>query len=148
MLVSHILEHKGGDVVTTTPGTSLIRVAQLFVTAHIGAAVVVDDGGTIVGLVSERDMAHHIARAEDDALDATAGDIMATADFEIVNPEHHLATLDSAEARLSVEFNVEQGVGYEPASHEEGLPIGLLPVDAIYTPVRKANYLLEYYSRR
>ena len=40
-----------------------------------------------------------------------AGDIMATADFEIVNPDHHLATLDNADARLSVEFNVEQGVG-------------------------------------
>ena len=72
-----------------------------------------------------------------------AGDIMATADFEIVNPEHHLATLDSAEARLSVEFNVEQGVGYEPAGHDEGLPIGVLPVDAIFTPVRKANFEVE-----
>lgn len=72
-----------------------------------------------------------------------AGDIMATADFEIVNPEHHLATLDSAGARLSVEFNVEQGVGYEPASQDEGLPIGVLPVDAIYSPVRKANFSVE-----
>ena len=72
-----------------------------------------------------------------------AGDIMATADFEIVNPEHHLATLDSGEARLSVEFNVEQGTGYEPASHDEGLPIGVLPVDAIFTPVRKANFSVE-----
>jgi DNA-directed RNA polymerase subunit alpha len=72
-----------------------------------------------------------------------AGDIMATADFEIVNPEHHLATLDNGGARLSVEFNVEQGVGYEPANHEEGLPIGVLPVDAIFTPVRKANFAVE-----
>jgi DNA-directed RNA polymerase subunit alpha len=72
-----------------------------------------------------------------------AGDIMATADFEIINPEHHLATLDSAGARLSVEFNVEQGVGYEPASQDEGLPIGVLPVDAIYSPVRKANFSVE-----
>ena len=72
-----------------------------------------------------------------------AGDIMATADFEIINPEHHLATLDSAGARLSVEFNVEQGVGYEPASQDEGLPIGVLPVDAIYSPVRKANFAVE-----
>jgi DNA-directed RNA polymerase subunit alpha len=72
-----------------------------------------------------------------------AGDIMATADFEIVNPEHHLATLGSVDARLSVEFNVEQGVGYEPASQDEGLPIGVLPVDAIYTPVRKANFSVE-----
>jgi DNA-directed RNA polymerase subunit alpha len=72
-----------------------------------------------------------------------AGDIMATADFEIVNPEHHLATLDSADARLSVEFNVEQGIGYMQASHDEGLPIGVLPVDAVFTPVRKANFTVE-----
>ena len=72
-----------------------------------------------------------------------AGDIMATADFEIVNPEHHLATLDSAMARLSVEFNVEQGVGYQPAIQEEGLPIGVLPVDAIFTPIRKSNFSVE-----
>ena len=72
-----------------------------------------------------------------------AGDIMATADFEIVNPELHLATLDSSEARLSVEFNVEQGIGYAPASHEEGLPIGVLPVDAVFTPVRRASFEVE-----
>lgn len=72
-----------------------------------------------------------------------AGDVMATADFEIVNPEHHLATLDSPAARLSVEFNVEQGTGYVPAQHDEGLPIGVLPVDAAYTPVRKANFRVE-----
>ena len=72
-----------------------------------------------------------------------AGDIMATADFEIVNPEHHLAALDNARARLSVEFNVEQGTGYVAATHDEGLPIGVLPMDAVYTPVRKANFRVE-----
>ncbi len=72
-----------------------------------------------------------------------AGDIMTTADFEIVNPEHHLATLDNAGARLSVEFNVEQGVGYEAANQDGGLPIGVITVDAIYTPVRKANFSVE-----
>lgn len=72
-----------------------------------------------------------------------AGDIMTSSDFEIVNPELHLATLDSNEARLSVELNVEQGVGYVPASHDAGLPIGVLPVDAIYSPIRKANYRIE-----
>ena len=72
-----------------------------------------------------------------------AGDIMATADFEIANPELHLVTLDSPEARLSVEFNVEQGTGYVQASHDEGLPIGVLPVDAVFTPVRKANFTVE-----
>lgn len=72
-----------------------------------------------------------------------AGDIMATADFEIINPDHHLATLDAASARLSVEFNVEPNVGYVPASHDEGMPIGVLPVDAIFTPVRKVNFRVE-----
>ena len=72
-----------------------------------------------------------------------AGDIMASADFEVVNPDLHLATLDSSEARLSVEFNVERGTGYDVAAEGNGLPIGVLPVDAIYTPVRKVNYKVE-----
>ena len=72
-----------------------------------------------------------------------AGDIQVPPDFEIVNPELHLATLDSADARLSVEFNVEHGKGYRPAGHDEGLPIGMIPVDAIFTPVRKVSYNVE-----
>ena len=72
-----------------------------------------------------------------------AGDIMATSDFEIVNPEHHLATLDNENARLSVEFNVDQGIGYSIGSNDEGLPIGVLPVDAIFSPVRKVNFQVE-----
>ena len=58
---------------------------------------------------------------------------MATSDFEIINPEHHLATLDNENARLSVEFNVDQGIGYSIGSNDEGLPIGVLPVDAIFS---------------
>ena len=72
-----------------------------------------------------------------------AGDISAPVDFEIVNPEIRLATLDSPDARLQVEFNVEHGRGYVPAQHGNGLPIGTLPVDAIFTPVRKVNYTVE-----
>ena len=75
--------------------------------------------------------------------EVSAGDIMASSDFEVVNPELHLATLDSDEARLSVEFNVERGSGYVEASVGDGLPIGVLPVDAIYTPIRKVNYSVE-----
>jgi DNA-directed RNA polymerase subunit alpha len=44
---------------------------------------------------------------------------------------------------LVIEMNVEQGVGYQPASSANGLPIGVLPVDAIYTPVRKVNFNVE-----
>lgn len=72
-----------------------------------------------------------------------AGDIMTSSDFEIVNPELHLATLDSPKARLSMEMNVEQGKGYIPAGQANGLSIGVLPVDAIFTPVHKVNYWVE-----
>lgn len=73
-----------------------------------------------------------------------AGDIKPSADFEIVNPDLHLATLDSPDAKLIVEFNVEQGTGYVPAGHEDGQPIGVIPVDAIFTPIRKVNYTVEH----
>jgi DNA-directed RNA polymerase subunit alpha len=72
-----------------------------------------------------------------------AADIKPSADFDIANPELHLATLDSDEARLYVEFNVILGKGYVPATHSDGLPIGVIPVDAIFTPVRKVNYSTE-----
>lgn len=75
-----------------------------------------------------------------------AGDIDPSADFEIVNPDLHLATLDSPDAELIVEFNVEQGKGYLPAGHGDGLPIGVIPVDAIFCPIRKVNYTLEHTS--
>ncbi|MFQ5925100.1 MAG: DNA-directed RNA polymerase subunit alpha [Dehalococcoidia bacterium] len=73
----------------------------------------------------------------------SAGDIQPSADFEVVNPELHLATLDSPDAKLEVEFNVEQGKGYMPAGRKNGLPIGVIPVDAIFTPIRKVNYTVE-----
>jgi DNA-directed RNA polymerase subunit alpha len=73
----------------------------------------------------------------------TAGDIEPSADFEIVNPDMHLATLDTADAKLEVEFNVEQGKGYRLASKAEGLPIGAIPIDAIFTPIRRVNYKIE-----
>ena len=71
-----------------------------------------------------------------------AGDMMASSDFEVVNPELHLATLDSDEAKLSMELDVQRGTGYE-ASRGDGLSIGVLPVDAIYTPIRKVKYSVK-----
>ena len=76
-----------------------------------------------------------------------AGDVATSADFEIVNPEHHLATLDSEDASLSVEFNVDNGKGYQPVPTQgdgsAGSLMGALPVDAIFNPVRKVNYTVE-----
>jgi DNA-directed RNA polymerase subunit alpha len=73
----------------------------------------------------------------------TAGDLQVPADFEVQNPELHLATLDTPKSRLNVEFHAELGKGYVPAGSVEGLPIGVIPVDAVFTPVRKVNYRVE-----
>jgi DNA-directed RNA polymerase subunit alpha len=73
----------------------------------------------------------------------SAADIKPSADFRIANPELYLASLDSSKARLYVELNVELGRGYVPAKSADGLPVGALPVDAIFTPVRKVNFLVE-----
>jgi DNA-directed RNA polymerase subunit alpha len=75
--------------------------------------------------------------------EVTAGDLQVPADFEIANPELHLATLDNKDARLNVEFHAQVGTGYVPAGSVEGMPIGVIPVDAIFTPVRKVNYRVE-----
>jgi DNA-directed RNA polymerase subunit alpha len=73
----------------------------------------------------------------------SAADIKPSADFRIANPELYLASLDSSKARLNVELNVELGRGYVPARSADGLPVGALPVDAIFTPVRKVNFSVE-----
>jgi len=73
----------------------------------------------------------------------TAADLQVPADFEIVTPDLHIATLDTPKSRLNVEFHAELGKGYVPAGSVEGLPIGVIPVDAVFTPVRKVNYRVE-----
>jgi len=75
--------------------------------------------------------------------EVTAGDIQVPADFEIANPELHLATLDNATARLNVEMHAQLGKGYVPAGSVEGFPLGMIPVDAVFTPIRKVNYKVE-----
>src|SRR5579883_825372 len=73
----------------------------------------------------------------------TAADIITSPDVEIVNPELHIATLDSPDAHFSMELTVERGKGYQAGDHREGLPIGVVPVDAIFTPIRKVNFTVE-----
>lgn len=74
----------------------------------------------------------------------TAADIQVPEHYEIVNPDLYLATVNSADGRLYVEFNVEQGRGYQPAGQVDGTAIGVIPVDAIFSPVRKVNYKIEH----
>ncbi len=73
----------------------------------------------------------------------TAADIKPSADFEVTNPELYLATLDSPEAKLYVEFDVELSNGYKEAESSDNLPLGIIPVDAIFTPTRKVNFTVE-----
>jgi len=77
--------------------------------------------------------------------DVTAGDIETTSDIEIVNPDLHICTLDSAKAAVRMDLTIERGKGYVTAERNkhEGQPIGVMPVDAIFTPVRKANFSVE-----
>lgn len=73
----------------------------------------------------------------------TAGDIQKHGDYTIVNPNLVLLNADSADAQLSVEFTVEQGTGFRAAEISVEDPIGILPVDAIFTPIRRANFEVE-----
>jgi DNA-directed RNA polymerase subunit alpha len=71
----------------------------------------------------------------------TAADILAPAEVEIVNPELYLFTVDNPKAKLDIEFTVERGRGYSPAGEHSGhMPIGELPVDAIFSPVKRVNW--------
>jgi DNA-directed RNA polymerase subunit alpha len=73
----------------------------------------------------------------------TAGDIQCPTEVEIINPELHLLTLNSDDAELDMELVVQQGKGYSPAEERGSLPIGEIPVDAIFSPIRKVNYKVE-----
>jgi DNA-directed RNA polymerase subunit alpha len=74
----------------------------------------------------------------------TAGDIQETADIRILNPNHPICTLDE-DAEIRMEFTVNTGKGYVPAERNrpEDAPIGLIPVDSLYSPCRKVSYKVE-----
>jgi len=73
-----------------------------------------------------------------------ASHIQASSDAEIVNPDLYICTL-AAKGHLRMELNVEKGKGYVPAERNkrEGQPIGVIPIDSIFSPVEKANFVVE-----
>lgn len=87
-----------------------------------------DRPGTLVLDVSGRDG------------EITAADLQVPEHYEVVNPDLHLATMDSPKGQLHVELNVEPGRGYVPAGQADGLALGVIPMDAMFSPVRKVNY--------
>lgn len=75
--------------------------------------------------------------------EVTAGDIQTTADVEILNPDLHIATLDK-DGRLAVDITVERGRGYVPAErNKRSSTIGVIPVDSIFSPVRRVAFNVE-----
>jgi DNA-directed RNA polymerase subunit alpha len=74
-----------------------------------------------------------------------AADIQGDADIEILNPQLHLATLTEDDAALDLEIEVADGRGYSPSERNkrEGQPIGVIPVDSVFTPVTQVKYSVE-----
>ena len=73
--------------------------------------------------------------------EVTAADIQCPGEIEIVNPELYLFTVDDPKTNLEIDLTVEKGRGYLPANDRSGhLPIGELPVDAIYSPIKRVNW--------
>jgi len=70
----------------------------------------------------------------------TAADIICPAEVEIVNPDLYLFTVDDDKTKLEIEMTVQHGRGYSPSDERGRLPIGEVPVDAIYSPVKRVNF--------
>ena len=77
--------------------------------------------------------------------DATAADVQPDAEVEILNSDLHIATLDRRDARLVMELIVERGTGYVPAERHRKSEhvIGVIPIDSIFSPIQKVNFLVE-----
>ncbi len=91
-------------------------------------------------ILHEGDVAHLHLDVRGEGV-VTAADIQAPAEVEIVNPDLYLFTVDDASTRLDIDFTVDRGRGYSPSTDRSGkLPIGELPVDAIYGPVKRVNF--------
>jgi DNA-directed RNA polymerase subunit alpha len=73
----------------------------------------------------------------------TAADIICPPEVEIINSDLYLFTVDSPNAHIEMEFEVRAGRGYSPAEDRGRLPIGELPVDAIFSPIRRVNFDVE-----
>ncbi len=75
--------------------------------------------------------------------EVTAADLQAPAEVEIVNPDLYLFTVDDNKAKLDIDFTVERGRGYSPSGDRSGkLSLGELPIDAIYSPVKRVNFVV------
>ena len=96
-----------------------------------------------IRLKSETDEVQHLHAEITGEGTITAGDLICPPGIEVITPELYLLTTDSSQAELDIEMTVQRGKGYSPAEERGRLPLGEIPVDAIFTPIRKANYTVE-----
>ena len=75
--------------------------------------------------------------------EATGKDFECPADLKLANPDQHIATITDKGTELEIEIKIEKGVGYVFEDKEEKKGIGVIGLDAIYTPIKKANYIVE-----
>ena len=77
--------------------------------------------------------------------EVTAGDIKTNTDVEVINPEQHIATLTDKKMDFVMELDIEKGIGYVPVEQrqKEKLAIGMIAIDAIFSPVRLVNFKIE-----
>ncbi len=77
--------------------------------------------------------------------EVTAADIELPPDIEVTNPSHHIATLSTEEARLDLKMEIQFGTGFLAAEQQDRtrMPIGTVPVDSIFTPVRQVGYRVD-----
>jgi DNA-directed RNA polymerase subunit alpha len=73
----------------------------------------------------------------------TAADLVLPPEVEVVNPDLYLFTVDSDEAFLEIEMTAETGRGYSPSEERGRLPIGELPIDAMFSPIQRVGYDVE-----
>jgi DNA-directed RNA polymerase subunit alpha len=72
-----------------------------------------------------------------------AGDIELPSNVDLSNPDHYICTLDTEDSHFELEMTVERGRGYIAADQRDTLPIGEIPIDAIFTPIPRVNYVVE-----
>ena len=88
--------------------------------------------------------AHLYARGEGDGERVvTAGDVEWPVEVDLVNPDQPIATLDGPDAVLDMDLWISRGRGYRPAEAQETVALGEIPIDAIFTPIERVNYVIE-----
>jgi DNA-directed RNA polymerase subunit alpha len=94
--------------------------------------------------VSSEVRAHLYARSDsDEERVVRAGDIAWPAEIDVINPDQPIATLEAADAVLDMDIWVTSGSGYQPAESQDVMSLGEIPIDAIYTPIERVNFVVE-----